>query len=232
MLDKQNPKFRGIKTTQIPKYETKAKTVINRYGQKSLSLPRIDDKKRWAGFAGNTGISRKLVQLIPKCNIFCEPLAGTAKVAQELEKKRIRIHMTTILNDKSKFIAKWLRKEFPMLTITSEDFVKCVNRWDDKQTVFLFDAPWFRGYYDQTFSCFDRKDVKAYDQELIEICTHMKGKFIITSAQNNRIMKKSGFNNWYLKSEYVVSGNYPRQLITTNIKFTNPKILKVGLMLV
>ena len=49
-------KFRGIKTTQIAKHESKAKTVINRYGQKSLSLPRIDDKKRWAGFAGNSWV--------------------------------------------------------------------------------------------------------------------------------------------------------------------------------
>ncbi len=231
-------KFRGIKTTQTPKYETNAKTVKNRFGQKSISLPRIDDKKRWAGYAGNTGISRKLAQLIPKCNLYCEPFAGTAKVWQELNKLKLRKYKSVLLNDRSEFIESWLKKEFmrdkwkQKITVSRNDFATCITDHDEKDTVFLIDPPWSKSLYDQVYSCFDRESVKSYDEELLEILKDVEGKFIVTSAKNNTVMKNSDHNGWYLKSEYVVSGNYPQQLITTNIKFTSKQALRSGLMLV
>ena len=78
-------KWRGIKTTQKRINENKPKTIINRLGQKSLSLPRIDDKKRWAGYPSLAGTARKIAKLIPKCKYYIEPFAGTAKVFQMLD---------------------------------------------------------------------------------------------------------------------------------------------------
>jgi site-specific DNA-adenine methylase len=239
IVNEKDKKWRGITTTQIPKYELKAKTIVNRFNQKSLSLPRIDDKKRWAGYAGNTGISRKLARLVPKCDVYCEPFAGTAKVFQELCKMKKQKFQRVVLNDKSKFIYKWLIKELktkkiPML-VWNVDFARCIADADIQGTsFFLIDPPWSKSLYDQIFSQFDRESVRKYDEELLDQLKFIQGKFMITSAKNNTIMKKSGFYNWYVRSEYVVSGTViedqlRRVLICDNVgcailQFTEEKI--------
>lgn len=210
-------KWRGIQTTQLKINESKPVTIVNRFGQLSMSLPRIDDKKRWAGYPGITGISRKLGLLIPKCLYYVEPFAGAAKVYQEV-KKRNNVVGSFILNDKAKYVYDWLRQNFSNVLITNTDFVNSIKYWDSKKTFFLIDLPWFKTYYNQKFSCFDRESVKKYDEEIIEICKNLKGKFIITTRKENKIMLRSPFNNYYLRSEYVVCGKYPKVLLTTNIK--------------
>jgi len=217
---------RGIRTNPTPRFEEKFKTITNRFGQKSITLPRIDDKKRLAGYPGNTGISRKLARIIPRCKIFCEPLAGTAKVFQELVKLSPANGYPEqfILNDKSKTVVNWLRREFDSTgynwfstKITCTDFRYCIKKYDSKDTVFVIDHPWFKSFYDQVFSCFDRESVIQYDKEILELCNSIKGKFFITTRKENTRMKKSGFRNLFIKSEYVVMDRYPEVLITTNV---------------
>jgi site-specific DNA-adenine methylase len=213
-------KWRGIQTTQEPKNELEPKTIVNRLGQKSLSLPRIDDKKRWAGYPGIAGTARKIAKLVPNCLHYIEPFAGTAKVFQELcKRKDVNINQA-ILNDTSDFIYEWLKKELnQQAIITHEDFANCITRWDSKNTFFLIDPPWYKTYYEQSFSSFNRESVKEYDQEIIELCKKMIGKFIITTRKENKIMLNSGFKHKLIKSEYVVSGKYPKVLITTNLDY-------------
>lgn len=209
-------KWRGIETTQKRINERKAVTIINRFGMKSISLPRIDDKKRWAGFPGLTGWARKIAKITPKADFYVEPFAGAAKVYQALDKKKYK---GFVLNDKSKFVVDWLRKEFPDARVTRQDFRTCVAQMDSKKTVFLFDFPWYKSYYEQRFSHFDRYTVKAYSEEVLEVCRNIKGKFIITTRKENQIMLNSEFKNKKIKSEYPVSGKLPILLLTTNIKF-------------
>lgn len=208
---------RGIPTTTIKKHEKIAKTIINRLGQKSISLPRIDDKKSWAGYPGIAGVAKKVAKLIPQCKYFIEPFSGTAKVYQQMLKRQdIKIEHY-ILNDTSSFVYNWLIKEFPDATITNEDFTSCIKRWDSPESFFLIDQPWNKSYYKQKFSSFNRKSVNAYDNEVIELCKKMQGKFIITTRKENQRMLKSGFTNKLIKSVYVVSGKYPKVLLTTNL---------------
>lgn len=211
---------RGIKTNPNVRFEKDLKTTMNRWGQFTFSLPRIDDKKRWAGYPGNTGISRKLAKLIPPCVTYVEPFAGTAKVYQELIKlvEKQDYPGKFILNDKSKKIAKWLQILTALDTkITCTDFIHCIKKYDSKHTVFLIDHPWFQSYYDQIFSCFDRECVKDYDEQVLHLCNSIKGKFFITTRKENCRMRKSGFKNLLIQSEYVVSGKYPQVLVTTNV---------------
>jgi len=208
---------RGIKTTLEPKNELEPVTKINRFGHKTLSLPRIDDKKRWSGFPGLTGWARKLARMIPKCEWYVEPFCGMGKVFQELIK--LQTARNYILNDKSSFINKWLWKEFSSeALITQQDFLTCIKEWDSKDTVFLIDQPWFKSYYDQIFSVFDRSSVMRYDEEILTAVKQIKGKFIITSRKENVRMLRSGYNHKLIKSEYVVSGKYPKLLLTTNLR--------------
>jgi len=206
-------KWRGIRTTAEEINEEEAVTVTNRLGQKTISLPRITDDKRWAGFPGLAGTAKKIAKMVPKCDYYVEPFAGTAKVFQELPKSKYNV---AVLNDKSEFVREWLEREFDNI-IRSYDFTTCINMFDFEDTFFLIDPPWNKSYYDQKFSCFDRKNINEYYEDLLEMCNKMKGKFIITTRKENKMMLNSGFKNTLVESIYAVSGKYPKVMVTTNL---------------
>jgi len=178
-----------------------------------LSLPRIDDKKRFAGYPGLTGWSKQLASLVPSCKFYVEPFAGMAKVYQELDKSRIQY---CILNDKAKPLTKILKKLFPESNVTNTDYSYCIKKYDTAETFFLIDAPWYENYYAQGFSSFTEKKIKNYDEKILDLCKNITGKFIITSKEK-KIFKNSGFTNKKLKGIYPVCGNYPELFITTNL---------------
>lgn len=226
MVKKTKVKWRGIKTTQKKTNESKPKLRINRFNQLTVSLPRIDDKKRWAGSPGLTGISRKLAKIILPLDFdfYIEPFAGMARVFQELIKIK-EDHSGIVLNDTSKFVYEFLQEHFEnkVMLITNQDFVECFKRWDSKKAFFLIDKPWNKNFYNQEFSSFNRESVKAYDEEILKICKSMEGSFIITNRKENVMMLRSPFNNYLMQSEYVVSGHLPLVLLTTNLNLDNVK---------
>lgn len=198
------------------KNEHQAKTIINRFKQKSISLPRITDDKRMRGYPGLAGTARKIAKYVPK-NIdwYIEPFAGTAKVYQELQFKPNFV----LLNDKSKFVFDWLKRDFHNINIWDLDFKQCIYKFlDNQKAFFLIDQPWHKELYFQNFSCFDRKDVKTYDEEILELCRHMKGRFIIASDRKNKRMLESGFNNKLIEGDYMVAGGLTKTLITSNME--------------
>ena len=212
-------KWRGIKTTSRRKYEKKPRTITNRLGQKSISLPRITNDKQWAGFPGLSGWAEEIAKMIPNSSfVIVEPFAGAAKVYQEFMRLWPDNNLDFVLNDTSKFVRKWLRENFANVHITGEDFVKCIKRWDSKHTFFLIDKPWSKSYYLQDFASFNRDSVGQYDKEILKICKKIKGKFIIASRKENKLMLNSGYNHKLIKSKYVLSGHYPKLLITTNLR--------------
>lgn len=56
-------------TKDIKINENKAKTIINRLGQKSISLPRISDDKRLRGYPGLAGTDSKIAKYIAGGNV-------------------------------------------------------------------------------------------------------------------------------------------------------------------
>src|SRR2546428_3172207 len=207
---------RGIPTTLRKKNETKAKAITNRLGQLSVSLPRIDDKKRWSGFPGLSGWAKEIAYLIPNCKRFVEPFAGACKVFQELRKRKDITIETHILNDTSEFVTDWLEKYIATdgnVIVTNYDFVVCIKEWDYEDTFLLIDFPWNKSFYQQSFSTFNRKSVNQYSHEVLDICRSFKGKFIITSRVENTILRNSEFNQKIIKSIYPLSGHYPKLLL-------------------
>ena len=217
-MNNKKTKWRGIHTTQKKTNELEPITILNRFKQRSMSLPWIDDKKRWAGFPGLAGTSKEIASYIPFCSKYVEPLAGSVKVYQEWVKRDTWAWEEVILNDLSPFVCKWLRREFPEAKVTNVDFVKCIKKYDSKYTFFMFDIPWNKSFYDQDFSMFNRKSVKDYAVELLEICENLTGKFIIASREENDVFRKAKFYHKTITSKYVVSGHYPKQLLTTNFQ--------------
>lgn len=201
--------------------EERAITVLNRYGLKTFSLPRFTEDKRLFGYPGLSGTCRGIVDFINK-NMhqfvhYVEPFAGSAKVYQELSKQH---YFYSTLNDKSPFIAEWLKREFDDYTVevTCEDFVDCTRkRINDITTLYVFDAPWNKSFYNQGYSCFDRK-LKEYDEQILELCRKIKGKFIICSKKGNKRMLDSEFTSALITGDYPIFGKLPQTLITTNIE--------------
>lgn len=224
MKNKFKETHRGIPTTLKKKNTKKARTIRNRFNQISFNLPWINDQKRFAGFPGLTGISRKIINFIPKCTYYIEPFAGAAKVYQELERSKPQKFSYAILNDKSEYIYNWLKENFSYPVISKLDFTEIFDTYNFPKSFFLIDAPWFPGFYDQAFSCFDRKTVKEYDLEVLKCCNKLDGDFIITTRRENARMLNSGWNNYLLESEYVVCGKYPKTLLTTNLKLELEKV--------
>jgi len=219
-------KWRGIETTNKKKNERKPKTITNRLGQKSISLPRIDDGKRWAGYPGLAGTAKEIASIIEKKMIqfgnYVEPFAGTAKVYQELNKLNEHgLFYKAILNDKSPFVHKWLQEQFSnsYCDATNDDFTECINKYaEDEGTLYLIDPPWNKSFYDQKFSWFDRDNTGEYYTEILNLVEGIKGKFIITTREENKFMRNSGYETKIIKSQYVVSGKYPRVMLTTNLE--------------
>lgn len=230
--EKLTETHRGIKTTLQKKNERKPKTVKNRFGQLTISLPRIDNKKRWAGYPGITGISRLMAKFTPICKYYVEPFAGTAKAFQELLKIEPLKFQIAVLNDTSDFIYNWLKENFSLPLITKLDFIEIFKAYNIPKTHFNIDQPWNRTYYEQSFSTFDRISCAEYDNEVLreveklEACT-----FMITTRKENTRMLDSGYNNYLIPSEYVVSGKYPKVLVTTNLELEAFQKVKAGNLL-
>lgn len=217
--DKFKETHRGIVTTRKKINEKDLVTITNRFKQLSVDLPRIDDVKRWAGYPGLTGVSRRLSKILPTCTYYIEPFAGTAKVYQALLKLEEKKFSFAVLNDNGPRIFEWLKKNFTEPIITCEDFTETIRTYDHKKTLHLIDGPWNRGYYEQYFSCFNRLNVKEYDLDILKECEKITGSFIITSRKENMRFLKAGYNNYLIQSEYVVSGRYPKVMLTTNLRF-------------
>lgn len=211
-IDKwKNPTKRG---------EDKAITTINRYGQKTISLPRFTEDKRLWGYPGLAGTAKQIASLVPKCSYYMEPFAGTVKVYQELSTDK---YDTAILNDKSEFIYNWLMQEFnknPNTYIFNVDFVPLMRRFRGVQSAFqLIDAPWNRSFYDQGYSCFNRDNIKHYDNEILEQLKGFRGDFFICTKKDNKRMLDSDYNNYLVEGDYLVFGKTPKTLVTTNLTF-------------
>lgn len=195
--------------------ENEAVTITNRLGQLSISLPRITDDKRLRGYPGLAGTANRIAQLVPSNVYYVEPFAGTAKVFQETS---ISKFMGWYLNDKSKFVYQWLLREFgDRAHISNLDFNEIFDMFEDRPNAsIVIDQPWHKSFYDKEYSCFDRKDVKTYDMEILKRCGKVKGVFLICSDRKNPRMLKSGFNNYLVTGEYMVAGGYTKTLVTTN----------------
>lgn len=206
-------------TQPIPKNEDEPVTTFNMLGQRTISLPRITDDKRLRGYPGLAGTARKLAQLVPSNEMYIEPFAGTAKVYQEINKGKF---LKFLLNDKSKFVHKWLQQNFmddPNMTISCQDFEEVMGNFYDKSNIsWLIDQPWHKSFYDKNYSCFNRESVKKYDEAVLYYCREMRGKFIICTDRANPRMLKSGFDNYIVVGDYKVAGGFTKTLITTNIR--------------
>jgi len=203
--------------TTTTRGESKAITIINRHKQKSISLPRFDEGKRLCGYAGLAGTAKALAKLVPKCYHYVEPFAGTVKVYQELNNER---YAYAVLNDKSKFIYDWLNENFklnPRTYIFNSDFIPIMSKFRGKNDFLLIDAPWNRSFYDQNYSCFDRKGIKEYDLEVLKALEGTRAKFIICTKKGNKRMLDSGYTNKIIEGDYPIFGKLPQTLITTNI---------------
>jgi len=126
-----------------------------------------------SGYPGLTSTAFLIAHYIPKCKIYCEPLAGLGRVAKHVEAEKY------ILNDMSEYAVKHLRSSFPTALVTQEDFAKAIERYDTKETFFFIDPPWGKTDYVNNAKTFCDRGVGDYYSELKIITKKIKGDWII-----------------------------------------------------
>ena len=176
--------------------------------------------KKLGGYAGLKHTASKIIDYIPKCKVYCEPLAGLGRVASlGIDCEEI------VLNDKSDYALKYLRQNFPDDTVRSFDFMKCIELYDDDDTFFLIDPPWMHEIYNgNSLSFCDRKD-KEYYEQIMKVLPNLKADWILVCGIHPRyrgstIMRKSSYNLLRLESDNKpIFGKKASVLLASNKPF-------------
>ena len=180
-------------------------------------------KLMFGGYSGLKHTADKINDYIPTSKIYVEPFAGLGRTV-ELRHDKI------ILNDMSEYAVDYLRNEyaeysetceFP-ITVTQEDYMECIKKWDSEDTFFLIDPPWRFTCYDSHHNAFcDRKPMEYYS-ELLDVVDDLKGDWIICSAKDEHEIKKcltkSKWNCKVVSSDKkVIFGKHARTLLCSNL---------------
>jgi len=171
------------------------------------------------GYAGLEHTANAIADLIPECEIYCEPFAGLGRVAKILN------HKTMILNDLSEYAYQYLRKNFPHTVVRNLDFEHCINAYDSIGTFFLIDPPWrYKIYKNHNDAVCDRTPMEYYTR-LLEILPKIRGNWIICSNidehEIKKILTKSGYYKTIVSSlRKVIFGKHARTLLISNRPLT------------
>lgn len=153
------------------------------------------------GYPGLKLTAKRISEYIPYCKLFVEPFAGLGRLSKKVKAKR------KVLNDMSDFAYQHNKKNFKDWTITKQDFIDCILRWDSKDTFFFIDPPWRFMQYDPeyTLAFMDRK-VKKYYEDLFNLVPTLKGNWIIASdvheKESGRLVQNSGYPNLIIRTNY------------------------------
>lgn len=170
------------------------------------------------GYPGLTLTAKRISEYIPHCKLFVEPFAGLGRVSKKVSADK------KVVNDMSDFATKHNKKKFPSWTITQEDFIDCILRWDSKDTFFFIDPPWRFMQYDpaHTLAFCDRK-VKLYYKQLFELLPKIKGNWMIAGEvhekESGRLLQNSGYSNHVIKTNYKMLGGRIKVRLCSNKPF-------------
>ena len=174
------------------------------------------------GYAGLKHTAKKIAQFIPKCELYVEPFAGMASVAEHV------IADKYVLNDMSDYILGYLKYRFKNdnYLITKTDFTECIKTYDSPNTFFLLDPPWRAEHYTRKSQngkdpYFDRKPWEYYKQ-IFEMIKTLKGNWIICGVADERqtrgYMSNHNFNKIIVESDgNVIFGKKARTLLVSNL---------------
>src|SRR5690348_11609986 len=143
-----------------------------------------------SGYAGLATTADQIYKFVPECEIYCEPLAGLARVAKFIKAKQM------ILNDLSDYAFNYLKINFPNAIITKEQYLDCISKYDKEGTFFLIDPPYRTSLYAVNTKTFiDRTDTQ-YFKELRDLLPQLKADFIMCSDSSRtgaRIFKDTKY---------------------------------------
>ncbi len=201
--------------------------MIDRQVLKQKYKGRSDDSmgsQCCAGYPGLTYTALQIANFIPKCKIYCEPLAGLARVAKHIKADRI------ILNDMSDYAFEYLLKNFPNAEITEEDYLECIKKHDSIDTFFLIDPPYRTSAYILNPKTFiDRTDTE-YFKEIRDLIPTLKGDFILCSDSSRtgaNIFKDTKFYTNIVISSKKIFGQTSKILLISNKPFIRLKFASI-----
>lgn len=195
------------------------KVVINKKWKRTKTGPKYANGFV-GGYPGLTLTARRISEFIPHCNIFVEPFAGLGRVSKKVKADK------KVLNDMSDYAYEHNKKKFKDWTITKEDFIACVLRWDSEATFFFFDPPWRFMQYDPNHTlAFCDRTVKQYYQDILKMVPNLKGNWMIAGEvhekESGRLLQNSGYPNHVIRTNYKMLGGRIQVRLCSNKPFVN-----------
>lgn len=174
-------------------------------------------KKALGGYAGLSWLAPQIMEYVPHCEIYVEPFAGHAKVAQLLKFPRM------ILNDRSDHSNAYCRRKFPNAIVENKDFVETIRQYDSPSTFFLIDPPW-RDLYKFNELSYQDREVRDYYTTLFGIVPSLQGNWIIcsgTSRAGYTVCKTQSYYSTELcTKDDVIFGKPASVFLLSNLPFT------------
>ena len=172
------------------------------------------------GYPGLTLTARQISEYIPHCKLFVDVFAGLGRVSKKVKAEK------KVLNDMSEFAYSQNQKKFKNYTVTSEQFLECIKRWDSEDTFFFMDPPWRYMQYDPKHTlAFCDRSVNDYYKDLFRVVPTLKGNWIIAGEvhekESGKAMQKSGYENLVIRTNKKMLGGRIQVRLCSNKPFVN-----------
>lgn len=164
------------------------------------------------GYPGLALTARYIAEYIPHCKTYVEPFAGLGRMSRYVHADK------KILNDKSEYALKHLRRHFIHCTITDMDFAECIKQHDSPDTFFFIDPPWYSEIYDNNPLPFCDREPKDYYRQILDLCKTMQGDWMLCSSSAmsglGNILKTSGYPQKLIRAQRKIFGKNAVTLLT------------------
>lgn len=190
------------------KVDKKIRLVKGKLGQKDRLV------SGFRGYAGLTHTAAEISDFIPKSKLFVEPFAGLGRISKRVKADKI------VMNDLSDYAVTYLQKNFHDVTITQVDYLKCIERWDSKDTLFFIDPPWLDEAYDlNPLPAYTEPAFTTYNK-LQSLLPKIKGNWIVAGKVNGGPLLKWGWEHKLITSrKNAIFGQKAKTYLVSNMKF-------------
>ena len=169
-------------------------------------------------------MAEQISEYFPITKIHVEPFAGLGRTIPYSKANQ------NILNDLSDYAISYLKENYPLETITQEDFRDCIKKYRENPDVFMFlDPPWRKNIYkNNDRPVFNMQNITQYYIHIFALLNDevTKCKWMICSDKDRHeigvSIKNTGYYTKFL--EHPSKKLYGRAVgvqLVSNLQLTN-----------
>ena len=128
-----------------------------------------------------------------------------------------------VLNDMSDYAIKKLKQKYPQHTVIKDDFMNCIKKFDNKNTILFMDPPWHTTIYTENNKTFCDRDAIKYYEDIFEIIPNLESHWYLCSDVKEKsikkILSKSGYYMIDIMSRKKLMGGFIATKLLSNKPF-------------